>query len=108
MPFASKAQARFAHANPGKFGGESKLKEWDEATDFGSLPEHTSGSKMGSGKWMQKASEDSERKGTKGVFKAAAQKAGKSTREYAEEKKHASGKTGARARLALAYMSAKH
>lgn len=37
-PFASMAQARFAHANPEKFGGENKLKEWDKATNFKSLP----------------------------------------------------------------------
>jgi len=46
--------------------------------------------------------------GYKGVFKAAAARAGKSTREYAEEKKHSSGKTGQRARLALSFMAAKH
>jgi hypothetical protein len=46
--------------------------------------------------------------GTKGVFKRAAERRGKSTREYAEEEKHASGKTGRRARMALAYMEAKH
>jgi hypothetical protein len=59
-------------------------------------------------KWMQGAAESIKSNGTKGVFKAAAARAGKSTREYAEEKKHAAGKTGARARLALAFMSAKH
>lgn len=59
-------------------------------------------------KWMQHVSAGIKRRGTKGVFKAAAQRAGMSTRAYAEKKKHASGKTGRRARLALAYMSAKH
>ena len=39
MPFASKKQAAFAHANPDKFGGEAKLKEWDDATDFSAIPE---------------------------------------------------------------------
>jgi len=39
MPFGSKAQQRFAHANPEKFGGERGLKEWDQSTDFKSLPE---------------------------------------------------------------------
>jgi hypothetical protein len=43
------------------------------------------------------------KRGTKGVFKAAAADAGKSTHKFAEEKKHSSGKVGARARLALAY-----
>jgi hypothetical protein len=57
---------------------------------------------------MQKVSKGIAHRGTKGVFKAAAQRAGMSTRAYAEKKKHASGKTGHRARLALAFMSAKH
>ncbi len=46
-------------------------------------------------KWIQKAIKH------KGVFKAAAKKAGMSTHAFAEKKKHASGKVGARARLAL-------
>lgn len=59
-------------------------------------------------KWMQSVSRGIEKRGTKGVFKAAAQRAGMSTRAYAEKHKHSAGKTGRRARLALAYMSAKH
>lgn len=39
-----------------------------------------------------------------GAFKKQAESAGESTAEYAQEKKHASGKTGARARLALTLM----
>jgi len=39
MPFQSKAQQRFAYANPDKFGGKEGLKEWSSATDFNSLPE---------------------------------------------------------------------
>lgn len=58
--------------------------------------------------WMQSVSSKSKREGHKGVFKRAAQRAGMSTRAYAEEKKHAPGTTGKRARLALAYMSASH
>ncbi len=58
--------------------------------------------------WMGKVSEGIKSRGTKGVFKKAAERAGKSTHEYAEEKKHASGKIGRRARLALAFASAKH
>jgi hypothetical protein len=46
--------------------------------------------------------------GHKGVFRAAANRAGMNTREYAEKEKHASGKTGQRARLALSFMAAKH
>lgn len=54
-------------------------------------------------KWMQEVSEESKQKGTKGVFKRAAEQHDKSTHEYAEEEKHASGKLGRRARLALNY-----
>ena len=46
-----------------------------------------------------------EKRGTKGVFKAAADRAGMSTKAYAEQEKHASGKLGKRARLALTFMS---
>ena len=38
MPFKSKAQQRFLHAHPEKVGGEAKLKEWDDSTDFSTLP----------------------------------------------------------------------
>ena len=44
----------------------------------------------------------------KGSFKSSAARAGKSTQEYAEEKKHASGTTGKRARLALTLMGMHH
>ena len=46
--------------------------------------------------------------GHSGIFREAAQRAGMSTREYAEKEKHASGKTGNRARLALSFMNARH
>lgn len=59
-------------------------------------------------KWMQGVASQIKKSGHKGVFRKAAERAGKSTREYAEEEKHAPGKTGKRARLALAFMSAKH
>ena len=39
MPFVSKKQQRFLEANPDKIGGKAKLKEWEGATDFSSLPE---------------------------------------------------------------------
>lgn len=58
--------------------------------------------------WMQSVSKGIEKRGTKGVFKAAAERAGKSTHEFAEKHKHSSGKIGKRARLALAFASAKH
>jgi hypothetical protein len=57
--------------------------------------------------WMQAADKSIKKNGTKGVFKAAAEKAGKSTEEFAEEHKNDSGKLGARARLALAFMSSR-
>lgn len=58
--------------------------------------------------WMQDESEREKSAGTKGVFSAAAERAGESTREFAEANKHAGGKKGKRARMALAFMSAKH
>jgi hypothetical protein len=59
-------------------------------------------------KWMQKVSTGIKKRGTEGVFSAAAHRAGMSTRAYAQKKKHAGGKLGKRANLALAYMGAKH
>ncbi len=59
-------------------------------------------------KWMQGVKSGIANRGTKGVFKRAAERAGKSTAEYAEEHAHDSGKLGKRARLAKAFMSAKH
>jgi hypothetical protein len=53
--------------------------------------------------WMAKAFANAH-----GQFKAKAEKAGESTKEYAHEKEHAKGKTGKQARLALAGMRAKH
>lgn len=43
-----------------------------------------------------------------GQFKAKAKAAGESTHEYAEKEKHAKGKLGKQARLALVGMRAKH
>ena len=37
MPFKSKAQQRFLEAHPEKLKG--KIKEWESATNFKSLPE---------------------------------------------------------------------
>lgn len=50
-------------------------------------------------KWIKKATEEH-----KGVFKKEAEKAGKSTAEFAKEHEHDSGKTGKRARLAETLM----
>lgn len=43
-----------------------------------------------------------------GALKAAAKRAGESTREYAQAHEHDSGKTGARSRLALTLMGMHH
>jgi len=43
------------------------------------------------------------REGHEGIFARAAKRRGMSTHAYAEKEKHAKGKTGARARLALIY-----
>lgn len=43
-----------------------------------------------------------------GQFKAKAQRAGMSTEEYAEKEKHAKGRLGRQARLALNGMKANH
>lgn len=60
------------------------------------------------GGWMSRESKREKKAGTKGKFSSAAARAGKSTEEYAEEKQHASGKVGKRARMALMYMRARH
>jgi hypothetical protein len=57
---------------------------------------------------MQKVASKIKSSGHKGVFKAAAARHGMSTHAYAEKEQHASGKVGKRARLALAFASAKH
>lgn len=56
--------------------------------------------------FMQKATEDIKRRGTKGSLKRAAQRAGESTKAFAEGHKAAPGLTGKRSRLALAFMGA--
>lgn len=58
--------------------------------------------------WMQKASEKMKEKGTAGSFRAIAHRHGRSTHEEAEHDKHKSGKIGQKARMALAFASAKH
>ena len=55
------------------------------------------------GNWIAKATSEH-----KGSFRAAAKKHGESTKEYAENEKDASGKTGKRARLALTLMKMSH
>jgi hypothetical protein len=58
-------------------------------------------------RWMGKVASGIKKRGTEGVFSGAAHRAGKSTHEFAEEHKHSSGKTGKRARLALAFAGAR-
>lgn len=54
-------------------------------------------------KWMKKAFANSH-----GQFKAKAEKAGESTKEFAKNHEHDSSKTGAQARLAERGMAANH
>jgi hypothetical protein len=62
---------------------------------------------MAKERWMQKVSSKIASSGHKGIFKAAAQRAGKSTAEFASEHEHDSGKLGKRARLAQAFAKAR-
>jgi hypothetical protein len=57
MPFVSKAEQRFAHANPEKFGGKKGLAEWDAATDFKTLPERKAKPRPKTLSWMKKPKE---------------------------------------------------
>lgn len=63
---------------------------------------------MAKGRWMQGVANKMKKKGTEGVFSAAAHRAGMSTSAYAHKKEHAPGKTGQRARMALRFAEAKH
>jgi hypothetical protein len=54
-------------------------------------------------KWIGKATANSH-----GQFRAKAEAAGKTTREFAKEKEHASGNTGEQARLAETLMGMHH
>lgn len=58
--------------------------------------------------WMAGVKKNIEKRGTKGVFKRAAERAGMSTSAFAEKHAHDSGKLGRRARLAKAFASARH
>lgn len=53
-------------------------------------------------KFLAKANEEMERKGTKGLFTRKAKAAGKSVQEFAREKSSAKGKLGKEARFAKA------
>ncbi len=39
MPFDSRAQWKLLEAHPEKIGGRAKLREWEQATNFSTLPE---------------------------------------------------------------------
>ena len=58
-------------------------------------------------RWMQKAKEGMEKKGTVGSFRRIAERKGHSTHEEAELDKHKSGKIGKKARMALAFEAAR-
>lgn len=58
--------------------------------------------------FMQKEAEREKRAGTKGALRRAAQRAGETTREFADQHKHSKGKVGKRSRLALVFMNANH
>lgn len=102
MPYRSDAQRKYFNANRAKLEAQGvDVDEWNQASKGRKLPEHSMG-------WMQDESNREKKAGTKGKFSAAASRAGKSTQEFAEEKKHASGKVGQRARMALAFMGSRH
>jgi len=61
---------------------------------------------MASKNWMQAESKREKHAGTKGSFSRSAERAGMSTQAYARKEEHAPGKTGKRARMALAFASA--
>ncbi len=103
MPWKSKAQQAWGNSPSGHAAlGDSGVKEWNDATDYKSLPE-----KKMSGGWMSDEADREKKAGTKGSFSASAAKAGKSTAAYADEKANAPGKIGQRARMAKAFMGAR-
>jgi hypothetical protein len=63
---------------------------------------------MASGRWMQKEASREKHAGTKGSFSRIAAAHGRSTHAEAEADQHKSGKIGKKARMALAFASAKH
>ena len=61
---------------------------------------------MAADRWMGKVKAGMKARGTEGSFSRAAKRHGMSTHAYAEKEKHASGKTGKRARMALVFEAA--
>jgi hypothetical protein len=106
VPYKSTAQRGYFNANRKKLEAQGvDVDEWNAASKGRSLPNKVAKKPK---KWMQAESSREEHAGTKGSFSSAAARAGKSTAEYAEEKQHAPGKLGKRARLAKAFMGARH
>jgi hypothetical protein len=62
---------------------------------------------MAAKRWMQGVKSEMKRKGTEGSFSRSAHHAGMSTSAFAQKHKHSSGLVGKRARLALAFASAR-
>ena len=63
---------------------------------------------MAKERWMGPAKEKMKRRGTEGSFRAIARRHGRSTHAEAEHDKHKSGNIGQKARMALAFESARH
>jgi hypothetical protein len=59
-------------------------------------------------RWMQHEAEREKRAGTRGSFTRIAEQHGRSVHAEAEHDKHKSGKIGKKARMTLAFASAKH
>ena len=99
MPFASKAQSRWAHSPSGlrALGGRQKVAEWDQSTDFSNLPEKKPMAKD----WIKGAVRHP------GALTAAAREHGRSKLEEAEAEKN-SKNPKIRARGALGARFIKH
>lgn len=59
-------------------------------------------------RWMSHEAAREKHAGTKGSFTRIAERHGRSVPEEAEADKHKSGKTGQKARMALAFAAARH
>ena len=84
MPFLSKAQQRWGHSPAGikALGGKQAVHEWDQATNFGSLPERKA--EPVAHKWIGKAIKHP------GALSKAAAEHGKSKLQEAESESHSS------------------
>ena len=84
MPFTSKAEARWGNSPTGlrKLGGLAKVKEWNDSTDFGALPERKD--PMAKKNWIAGAIKNP------GALTAAARENGRSKLNEAEAEKNSS------------------